>query len=64
MIEPKKHEGDMTAESAISILENIRQRVKFYDTAFPYMDREYCETLAGIDQAAIDKAIEAIRSQA
>lgn len=63
MIEPRILEGDISAENAILILENLRGRARFYDGTYSYMGKEYCELLAGIDQAAIDKAISALQNQ-
>lgn len=65
MIEPIKLEDmDLSTEDCITILENIKNRARFHDETFPFMDKEYCERLAGLERLALEKAISALRNQA
>ena len=54
---------DLTVQSTIDTLENIRWRIVEYDKNMPYYPDDYKEQLIKVDTAAIDKAISVLRSQ-
>lgn len=67
MIEVKNPGIDLTVDDCITILENIKERGKFYDETLPCADQEdvktYCEHLAGLEALAIDKVIELLKNR-
>lgn len=63
LIEVVKPEMDITVDDCITILENIRERGRFYDEHYQLYSKEYCEQLAGIEALAIDKVILLLRNQ-
>lgn len=62
MIEVVKPSEDISVEDCITILENIRERGRFYDEYYPKYSKKYCELLAGIEALAIDKVIGLLRN--
>ena len=64
MVTPKKPEGKIASEQAILILQDLKRRTCFYDEPMLiHYPNDYLSELAGLETAALERAIQALRNQ-
>ena len=61
--EKKALSEEFSIDECIYVLENIKNRHKYYADLMPLFSKEYCENLAKLDAAVIDRVISILKNR-